>query len=152
MSLEVFKDLDVFSPSLISNIDLSSGSLLRLSTAVLVLLRPQNCALAQNCALSVEQTRVFFLQAVNSLVGERVQKVFKGDMCIFLCLVRWSELLHHIAAPHSGCQSAGKSRLSQTHPIPVESSSHVKVVFSCWLCAENDALGNMLLPMKSFCF
>lgn len=83
--------------------------------------------------------------------------MFKGEICIFLCLVRPSELLHHIAAPHAGCQSGGhlnaeKSRLSQTHPIPVESSSHVKGVFSCCLCAENDALGNMLLPMKSSFF
>lgn len=83
--------------------------------------------------------------------------MFKGEICIFLCLIRPSELLHHIAAPHAGCQSGGhlnaeKSRLSQTHPIPVESSSHVKGVFSCCLCAENDALGNMLLPMKSSFF
>lgn len=123
----------------------------------MVLLQTQNCALAQNCALSVEQTKVFFLQAVNSLVGERVQKIFNGEMCIFLCLVRPSELLHHIAAPHSGCQSAAhlseeKSRLSQTFPVPVESSSHVEGVFSCCLFAENNALGNMLLPVKSLCF
>lgn len=78
-------------------------------------------------------------------------------MCIFLCLVRPSELLHHIAAPHSGCQSAAylsaeKRRLSQTYLIPVESSSHVEVVFSYCLCTEKDALGNMLLPKKYFCF
>lgn len=90
-------------------------------------------------------------------MGERVQKIFNGYMCIFLCLVRPSELLHHIAAPHSGCQSAAhlseeKSRLSETFPIPVESSSHVEGVFSCCLFAENNALGNMLLPVKSFCF
>lgn len=90
-------------------------------------------------------------------MGERAQKMFKGEMCIFLCLVRPSELLHHIAAPHAGCQSAAhlsaqKSRLSQTYSFPVESSSHVKGVFSCCLCAENGALGNMLLPMKSFFF